>query len=56
MHLTTFKTPKIVVMAVELKYGGRAGMAVPLFKELADEGDAKSMVELANCYDEGLGV
>lgn len=43
-------------MAVELKYGGRAGMAVPLFKELADEGDAKSMVELANCYDEGLGI
>ncbi|MCQ2362576.1 MAG: sel1 repeat family protein [Acidaminococcaceae bacterium] len=43
-------------MAVELKYGGRAGMAVPLFKELADEGDAKSMLELANCYDEGLGV
>lgn len=43
-------------MAIELKYGGRAGMAVPLLKELAAEGDAKSMVELANCYDEGLGV
>lgn len=43
-------------MAVELKYGGRAGMAVPLFKELVDDGDVKSMLELADCYYDGLGV
>lgn len=43
-------------MAVNLKYGGRAGMAVPLLKEMVADGDVKSMLELADCYFNGLGV